>query len=132
MRVPGFILRQLYIQGSLRNEPGGFSLQARNPLGDGTLTRIGRIRVDGQDVAPEEVSAAREGDPTTYRAAEVSRASPVTFRRGDVVTFHVTGWQLEPGEHRLELEVDELNLGNVSLAIRDRVEVPIEAPADTR
>jgi hypothetical protein len=132
VRVPGFILRQLYIQGSLRNEPGGFSLQARNPLGDGTLTRIGRIRVDGQDIAPEEVSAVREGDPTTYRAAEVSRASPVTFRRGDVVTFHVSGWQLEPGEHQLELDVDELNLGHVSLAIRDRIDMPIGTPADIR
>lgn len=132
MRVPGFLLRQLYIQGSLRNEPGGFSLQARNPLGDGTLTRIGRIRVDDQDIAPEEVSATREGDPTTYRAIDVSPATPVTFRRGDVVTFHVAGWQLEPGEHQLELEVDELNLGRVSLTIRDQLSVPIGTPADTR
>jgi hypothetical protein len=132
VRVPGFLLRQLYIQGSLRNEPGGFSLQARNPLGDGTLTRIGRISVDGQDIAAEDVSAIREGDPTIYRAADVTPQAPVTFRRGDVVTFHVTGWELEPGEHRLELEVDELNLGHVSLAIRDRIEVPIGAPADPR
>lgn len=132
MRVPGFVLRQLYVQGSLRNEEGGFSLQARNPLGDGTLVRIGRISVDGQGVAAEEVSARREGDPTTYHAVDVSPTSPVMFRRGDVVTFHVAGWQLEPGEHQLELEVDELDLGHVSLTIRDRVEAPIEAPADPR
>jgi hypothetical protein len=132
VRVPGFLLRQLYVQGSLCNDPGGFSLQARNPLGDGTITRIGRISIDDQGIAPAEVSATREGDPTTYRAVDVSRGSPVTFRRGDVVTFHVTGWQLEPGEHHLELEVDEINLGHVSLAIRDRVEVPIGAPAVDR
>ncbi len=132
MRVPGFLLRQLYVQGSLRNEPGGFSLQARNPLGDGTLVRVGRISVDGQDIAPDEVSATRGGDPTTYRAVDVSPTSPVTFRRGDVVTFHVTGWKLEPGDHDLELEVDELNLGHVSLAIRDRVDVPTAPPADSR
>ena len=132
MRVPGFLLRQLYVQGSLRNEPGGFSLQARNPLGDGTLVRNGRISVDGQGIAAEEVSARREGDPTTYRAVDVSPTSPVRFLRGDVVTFQVSGWQLEPGEHQLELEVDELNLGHVSLTIRDRVEAPIGAPADPR
>jgi hypothetical protein len=132
VRVPGFLLRQLYVQGSLRNEAGGFSLQARNPLGDGTLTRIGRISVDGQEIAPKEVSAMRAGDPTTYRAVDVSPRTPVTFRRGDVVTFHVTGWELQPGEHHLELEVDELNLGRVSLAIRDRIDVPIGAPADPR
>lgn len=132
MRVPAFLLRQLYRSGSLRNEPDGFSLQAHNPLADGTLMRIGPIRVDGQDIAPEEVSARREGDPNVYRASDVSPSSPVTFRRGDVVKFHVTGWQLEPGEHRLELEVDELNLGRVSLVIHDRIEVPIAAPADGR
>jgi hypothetical protein len=132
VRVPGFLLRQLYVQGSLRNDDGGFSLQARNPLGDGTLTRIGRIAVDGQDIAAEEVSATREGDPTTYRAADVSPATPVTFRRGDVVTFHVTGWQLDPGRHQLELEVDEINLGRVSLTIEDRIELPIEASTDGR
>ena len=132
MRVPGFVLRQLYVQGSLRNEPDGFSLQARNPLGDGTLVRIGRIRVDGQDIAATEVSARRDGDPTIYRAADVSPSSPVRFQRGDVVTFHVAGWQLDPGEHQLELEVDEVNLGHVSLSIRDRVDMPIETPADPR
>jgi hypothetical protein len=132
VRVPGFLLRQLYVKGSLRNDSGGFSLQARNPLGDGTLTRIGRISVDGQDIAPEDVSARREGDPTTYRAADVSPRSPVSFQRGDVVTFHVAGWELEPGEHALELEVDELNLGHVSLTIRDRLDVPIGAPGDIR
>lgn len=130
------MLRQLYRQGSLRNEPDGFSLQAHNPLADGTLVRIGRISVDGQDIAPEEVTARRDGDPTVYRALDVSRSTPVTFRRGDVVTFHVAGWQLEPGEHSLELEVDEVNLGRVSLAIHDRLEAsmetPISAPAQER
>lgn len=133
MRVPGFLLRQLYVQGSLRNEPDGFSLRARNPLGDGTLVRIGAIRVDGQDIAPEEVTARRDGDTTTYRALDVSPATPVAFRRGDEVTFHVAGWQLEPGAHHLELEVDEVNLGRVSLGIDDRIdEVSPAVPADGR
>ena len=132
MRVPGFLLRQLYVSGSLRNESGGFSLQARNPFGDGTLVRIGRIRVDGQDIAPEDVSATREGDATVYQGSQVSPTTPVVFRRGDVVTFRVAGWQLDPGDHQLELEVDEINLGRVSLAIEDRIDVPIPATADGR
>jgi hypothetical protein len=132
VRVPAFLLRQLYRSGSLRNEPDGFSLQAHNPLADGTLVRIGRISVDGQDIAAEEVTARRDGDPVVYRALDVSAAAPVTFRRGDVVTFHVAGWQLEPGDHRLELEVDELNLGRVSLVIHDRLEASIPTPTEGR
>lgn len=133
MRVPGFLLRQLYVQGSLRNEPDGFCLRARNPFGDGTLVRIGTIRVDGQDIAPEDVSARRDGDSTVYQALDVSPSAPVTFRRGDEVTFHVAGWHLEDGEHHLELEVDEVNLGRVSLGIDDHVgEVTRAAPAEER
>jgi hypothetical protein len=123
MRVPGFLLRQLYVTGSLRNTSDGFALEARNPLGDGTIVRIGRIRVDGQDIEPADVTALRAGDPTTYRAVDVGPGAAVTFRRGDVVTFHVAGWELDPGEHELELEIDELNLGRLSLTIRDRVAV---------
>jgi hypothetical protein len=120
------------VSGSLRNEPGGFSLQARNPFGDGTLVRIGRIAVDGQDIPPEDVTATRAGDPTVYHGNQVTSTSPVVFRRGDVVTFEVAGWQLEPGAHQLELEVDELNLGHVALAIEDRIDVPIRATAEGR
>jgi hypothetical protein len=132
VRVPGFLLRQLYVTGSLRNEGDGFSLQARNPFGDGTLVRIGRIRVDGQDIAVEDVTATRAGDPAVYHGSQVSPSTPVVFRRGDVVTFRVTGWQLEPGDHQLELEVDEVNLGRVSLAIEDEVATTIPAPAEGR
>lgn len=132
MRVPGFLLRQLYRTGSLRNEADGFVLEAHNPLADGTIVRIGRISVDGQAIAPEDVTARRAGDDTVHRALDVSPATPVTFRRGDVVTFHVAGWRLEPGKHRLELEVDERNLGRVSLAIDDRVDAPPATLADER
>ncbi len=67
MRVPGFLLRQLYVSGSLRNESGGFSLQARNPFGDGTLVRIGRIRVD--DTVENGLSFFVSGDNLRKGAA---------------------------------------------------------------
>ena len=35
---------------SLANHPGGFSLQARNSIGDGWLDGIGAIKVDGQEM----------------------------------------------------------------------------------
>jgi len=121
MRVPDFVLRQFYVAGSLANDADGFHLQARNGLGDGTIVGIGRIAVDGMSVAPEAVSARRGGDETVYRAADISRRSPVAFRRGDVVTFHVAGRPLAPGEHAFEVEIHELDLGTLMIAIRDTV-----------
>ena len=121
MRVPGFLVRQLYVAGSLVNHTGGFSLQARNNIGDGWLDGIGAIKVDGQDIPLTDISATREGDPATYRAVDVTPQTPVVFRRGDVVTFWISGWALDPGDHELEVELHERQLGTLSLGFTERL-----------
>jgi hypothetical protein len=121
MRVPDFLVRQFYVPGSLRQEANGFSLQARNAMGDGTLVGIGQVVVDGTTVDPEAITATRAGDDTVHRAADVSRTSPVSFGRGDVVTFHIAGYRLGAGEHRFEVEVFERNLGSLQLSLKDTI-----------
>lgn len=121
MRVPDFMVRQFYVAGSLQHEGDGFRLQARNGLADGTLVGIGRISVDGRVVDPAAVTATRAGEDLVHAAASVSRQSPVSFRKGEVVTFHVAGHALAPGEHRFEVEIIELNAGSLTLSLRDTV-----------
>jgi len=121
MRVPDFLVRQFYVPGSLRQESDGFSLQARNGMGDGTLVGIGTVVVDGSTIDPAAITATREGDEAVHRAADVSRTSPVSFGRGDVVTFHIAGYRLGAGEHRFEVEVFERNLGSVQLSLKDTI-----------
>jgi hypothetical protein len=119
MRVPDFLVRQFYIPGSLQPEGDGFRLQARNGMGDGTLVGIGAVVVDGTTIDPAAITATRSGDETVHRAADVTRRSPVSFSRNDVVTFHITDHRLAPGEHRFEVEIFELNLGSLRLALKD-------------
>jgi hypothetical protein len=121
VRIPGFIARQFYVEGSLQNTPNGFQLQAQNPMGSGVLTGVGQLRVDGRVIDPSSVTAQREGDPEPMSARDVSPANPVNVSKGDRVTLHVAGAQLSPGEHQLEVELTELNLGALSFAISDRV-----------
>jgi hypothetical protein len=121
MRVPDFLVRQFYVSGSLQAEGDGFRLQARNGIGDGTLVGIGTISVDGVVVDPASVTATREGDDRVHRAVDVSRRAAVSFRRGEVVTFHVAGHALTPGEHRFEVEIVELNAGLLTLALTDTI-----------
>jgi hypothetical protein len=121
MRVPDFLVRQFYVAGSLQHEGDGFRLQARNGMGDGTLVGIGAVVVDGVVIDPAAITATRSGDDTVHRAVDVSRRSPVSFGRGDVVTLHISGHRLSPGEHRVEVEVFELNLGSVQLSLKDAV-----------
>jgi hypothetical protein len=119
--VPGFMARQFYVVGSLRNTADGFSLAARNPLGEGTLTSIRRLAVDGRDIPADAVTAIRQGDGESFRAAEISPSQPVRVGKGDQVTLRVVGTPLAPGEHRLEVELTELNLGLLRLSVSDRL-----------
>jgi hypothetical protein len=121
MRVPDFLVRQFYVAGSLQHEGDGFRLQARNGMGDGTLVGIGSISVDGTVIDPAAITATRAGDESIHHAADISRRAPVSFSRGDVVTFHIAGHALSPGEHRFEVEIYELNLGSVQLALKDTI-----------
>jgi hypothetical protein len=121
VKIPGFIARQFYVEGSLQNTANGFQLQAQNPMGNGVLTGVGQLRVDGRDIDPTAVTAQREGDPTAMSANQVSPQNPVNVSKGDRVTLHVAGPQLAPGQHQLEVELTELNLGALSFSISDNV-----------
>jgi hypothetical protein len=120
VNVPGFIARQFYVQGSLRNADGGWELKAQNPIGDGVLVGVGGISVDGHPIPPDAVSA-RRSDGQVFKASDVSRFNPVRVAKGDNVTLHVDGTPLTAGQHKLEVELYEVNLGRLSFAIADRV-----------
>jgi hypothetical protein len=121
VRIPGFIARQFYVDGSLRNTDHGFQLQAQNPMGNGVLTGVGQLRVDGREIDPSSVTAQRDGDPQPMSARDVSPQNPVNVAKGDRVTLHVDGPQLKPGQHELEVELTELNMGALSFSISDNV-----------
>ena len=121
MNIPGFIARQFYVAGSLRNTETGWELQAHNPMGDGTLVGVGKMKVDGRDIPAEDVSARRSGEAEPIRAVEVSRTRPVSVFKGDKVTLAVDGEPLSSGEHRLDVELFELNMGRLSFSIMDRI-----------
>lgn len=121
MKIPGFIARQFYVDGSLRNTARGFQMQAQNPMGDGVLVGVGQIRVDGRDIDPGSVTAQRDSDPQPVSASQVDAQHPVSVSKGDRVTLHVAGAPLAPGQHQLEVELVERNLGQLSFAISDTV-----------
>ena len=121
MNIPGFLARQFYVSGSLRNNESGWELQAQNPMGEGTLVGVGKMRVDDVDIPAGNVSAVRSGDPEPIRAEDISRTRPVSVFKGDRVTLQVAGDPLAAGEHKLEVELFELNMGRLSFAITDHI-----------
>lgn len=123
MDVPEFLVRQFYVAGSLRNlaDGSGFELRARNGMGDGTLVGLGRIKVDGQAIAPEAIEAEPSDGSGVVQASDVSRTRPIRIPRGTQVTLRVRGRTLEPGRHVLSVELYEVNLGLLRFTTTDRL-----------
>jgi hypothetical protein len=121
MKVPSYLARQFYVQGSLRNTPTGFQLEAHNPLGSGVLVGIGRLAVSGREIPKEALTAQRHGDDTELRATDLSRRNPIRVRKGDRVTLRVEGEPLAPGDHILEVELYEINFGRLRFTLTDRL-----------
>ena len=48
MKVPGFLLRRLYVKGSLAATEGGFEFQICNRLGSGYARRLLPLTLDGE------------------------------------------------------------------------------------
>jgi hypothetical protein len=121
VNIPGFIARQFYVTGSLRNTESGWELQAQNPMGDGVLVGVGKMTVDGREIPAEAVTAQRTGEAEPIHAQDVSRTRPVSVFKGDRVTLAVAGEPLPQGEHKLDVELFELNLGRLAFSITDTV-----------
>ena len=128
MRVPDALVSQFYVAGSLRNTAGGWALEARNALGDGTITGVGPLTIDGIEVpiaavrltlgSVGEVAIDAEG---AIDAAAIDRFHPLRLPKGAHLTIDVRGEPLAPGEHLLGLRLIELNLGALTMTIRDRL-----------
>lgn len=121
MNVPGYLTKQFYVAGSLRNGPDGFELQARNQVADGVLVGIGTLSVDGVALDKGSVSAEPDDGTGVVQAADVSRYRPIRARKGLAVTLRVAGPRLAPGSHTLSVELYEVNLGLLRLSITDVV-----------
>ena len=67
--VPGFLLRRLYVKGSLKNAAGGFEFEFRNSLGSGYSQKVWPLKLDGEEIPADgatSLSTARRPPSATY------------------------------------------------------------------
>ena len=73
--VPGFLLRRLYVKGSLKNNATGFEFELLNRLGSGYAHKLWPLTVDGEAVSADETFFAVESGETAFSAV----SKEVTF-----------------------------------------------------
>jgi alpha-galactosidase len=118
--IPGFLLKKLYVRGSLRNTAAGCALDLRNVVDSATVTRFLELEIDGQAHGPDRLLVLMQGHPA-LRAAAVTPEAPVCLPSGTALSLLLHGVALEPGSHRLRLRFLTCEVGELAFQVEDRL-----------
>jgi hypothetical protein len=119
MQVPAFLLRRLYVKGSLRNANGGFEFDLKNSLGSGYAERVLPLTVDGEEMPVEDARFVIDDD--AMRFDEVSAERPMTLAMNRVVTIGVTGRTLAAGKHKIGIGFMVAGMGKMEFDVTDAI-----------
>ncbi|MEW5869266.1 MAG: alpha-L-arabinofuranosidase C-terminal domain-containing protein [Chloroflexota bacterium] len=114
--VPEFILRKLFVQGSLKTEGDGFCFALNNTFAPATVRGF-HLEVNGQAV-PAACLSLQAGEGAPQAAEAISPEQPFPFSVGVEYTVHVSG--VSAGKGRLRLQVDTVEAGPLSFTIQAR------------
>jgi hypothetical protein len=126
MQVPAFLLRRLYVRGSLHNEDDGFAFELKNSLGSGYAEQMLPLTIDGEHIPPEDATFAIEGSSAALPFTAVSSDQPFTLSMRKTVTIAVRGRRLEPGKHKIGMGFVVTGMGTMQFDVTDVIE---ETPA---
>jgi len=119
MMIPSFLLKRLYVKGSLRNVENGFSFEIKNDLGSGYAKELLPLNVDGREV-PKECSFF-EVEGRRFPFTSVSPESPFSLVKGKTSRIYVEGMRLPKGVHRINMGFVVGGIGKLSFDIVDEV-----------
>lgn len=121
MQVPAFLLRRLYVKGSLRNANGGFEFDLKNSLGSGYAEAVLPLTLNGDDIPLAGTRFVIDGDaPIGFD--EVSAERPMTLAMNKTVTIMVDGRSLPPGKHKIGMGFIVTGMGKMAFDVTDAID----------
>jgi hypothetical protein len=122
MQVPAFLLRRLYVKGSLRNVSGGFEFDLKNSLGSGYAEQVLPLTVDGEEMPIADAQFVVDGVATPF--ADVSGERPMTLGMNRIVTLGVRGRTLNDGKHKIGIGFMVAGMGKMEFDVTDAIVSP--------
>lgn len=118
-KIPDFILRALYVKGSLRNIEEGFEFKILNQLGPVRIVGARPLTVDRRPIPPDKCSFIHGETRATF--PEVSEDNSVLLRKGDQITVRAAETSLKPGRRVLGIDILVKDMGQVRFTVTDSV-----------
>ena len=117
--VPAFMLKKLYLRGSLKNTADGFQFQIRNTLAPGTISAVFPVSIDGVGYSLDDTVVTGKDGP--MQATDISREHTVTFGINLTVTMAVKAAPLAAGEHTVGMGVMTKEAGELRWDVTDAI-----------
>ena len=119
--IPSFLLKKLYVKGSFKNTANGFQISLNNILAPGTILGISPLQIDGRNVPLDQIEIV-VGNEAPMRASDITPKSPKTFPINALATFNVQDQPLTPGPHRLTVQFNTKEVGELKIDAEDKIE----------
>jgi hydroxymethylglutaryl-CoA reductase (NADPH) len=119
--VPAFLLKRLYLKGSLKPTPDGFEFRVENKLGSGYATQMLPLTLDGTEFSLEQSYFLPDGGEEV-RFCDVNTERTMTLEVGRGLTMGVHGAApLAAGPHKVGLGFVVQGLNALSFEVSDVV-----------
>ena len=119
--VPGFLLKRLYVKGSLRrDESGGFEFQLKNDLGSGYAYKIWPMKINDIELTEDRAQFITDGKVTKF--SEVSKNHTFTLGLNKIITVQILGFDLNSGPHKIEMGFDVPGIGTLRFDFTDETQ----------
>ena len=110
LSVPSFLLRKLYVKGSLQNTPKGVSFRLRDSLGSGYAEEMSPLTLDGGAMPMEDTYFFVDSEPRSFDT--VSRENPfcLLLNQDTVITIVNASLSPEPDKVGMGFKVPGLGM----------------------
>jgi hypothetical protein len=117
--VPAFLLRRLYVKGSLSGGEDGFSFRLRNSLGSGYAHKLQPLTVDGGEIPLESSFFVQQGERIGF--FEVSKDRTFALAVNTDIEISVDGVALGDGPHKIGMGFDVPGMGTLRFDFTDEI-----------
>jgi hydroxymethylglutaryl-CoA reductase (NADPH) len=115
--IPGFLLRRLYVKGSLHNTERGVEFSLLNKLGAGYARKLMPLEMDGEEVPLQQCSFSVDGEEVGFEA--VSAETPFTLDLNRSTIIIIRDVNLSQGPHKISMSFEVAGLGNLQFEFTD-------------
>jgi len=117
--IPEFLLRALYVKGSLQNNDDGFEFKMKNELGPVRIVGTNPLTVDRRPV-PMDVCRFKR-DENSAKFTDVTAEESVLMLKGEAISVQVMGMTLASGRRTIGIDVSVKDMGQIRFSVTDKV-----------